>query len=648
MIEDYRKACKRGRRQVSTALSSGQYPYLPALDDVLGESRGAGEIPVGIREIPMELVVGTKTRGRSNLFSCGFLPIADEDTEFAAKWSRLYDYQMSEGISDPVIVYEYLQRFYVQEGNKRVSVLRSLDAPTVMASVTRVMPAPSDDIDVRCYHEFVHLYRVAPVYGLRFSQEGSCEKLAKLLGQNLEEPWPDDTVRRLRTTLYQFARSYRARGGQMLSQTLADSFLLYVKAYANAEPLSVSDRQMDERVARLWGEFVVASQEESIAYIESPGERKSGVIPTIKGISRGLHQTKPLNLAFVYDRDPAVSGWTALHEKGRLDLQRRLGDKVTTTSYCRCSSDDAFDQAVATALAEGADVVVTASPRQMDQTHRAAVAHPDKAFINCSINLSSSAVRTFYARMYEVKFLMGALAAGMAENHRVGYLATSPIFGSIAEVNAFAIGASMVDPYATVYLKWASAEGSDWRGELVAEDVRVLAGRDYPNPQDPSEPYGLSCLHHTGPSELVAVPVWDWGRYYELMVRSIQDDRWRKEGSAHRDQALNYWWGMSADVVRLELGEGLANGPKRLVQTLRQALLEGRLHPFEGMLVAQKGVVVREEGSPRLTNEEIASMRWLNENVVGRLPKSWELSQKVASDVATSGVISAETDAQED
>ena len=650
MIEDYRKACKRGKREVSAAVLAGRYPYLPALDDMLGGGRGAGEVPVGLREIPMELVVGTKTRGRSNVFSCGFLPIADEGTEFAVKWSRLYDAQVTEGIRDPVVVYEYLQRFYVQEGNKRVSVLRSVGAPTVSASITRVMPAPSDDIAVRCYHEFVRLYRVAPVYGLRFSQEGSCEKLAALLGQNLDEPWPERTVQSLTATLYQFARSYRSRGGQMLSQTLADAFLLYVQAYATSGPLGVSDKQMDERVARLWGEFVVAAQDDAIAYIESPTEQRSRgkVIPAIKSISRSLHQTKPLSLAFVYDRDPSVSGWTALHEKGRLDVQERLGDKVATTAAFGCASDDDFDRAVKAAIAKGADVVVTASPRQMEQTRRAAVAHPGKTFINCSINLSSSAVRTFYARMYEVKFLMGALAAGMAENHRMGYLATSPIFGSIAEVNAFAIGASMVDPYATVYLKWASAEGNDWRAELVQDDVRVLAGRDYPNPKDSSEPYGLSCLHHVGASEHVATPIWDWGRYYELMVRAIQDDRWRKEGSAHRDRALNYWWGMSADVVRLELGEGMANGPKRLVQTLRQALLEGRLHPFEGMLVAQKGVVVRPEGSPRLTNEEIASMSWLNENVVGRLPKSWELSEGAAGDVATSGVISAETDAADD
>ena len=647
MIEDYRKARKRGRREESDDIARGRHPYPPSLDEVLGGSHGAGEVPVGVREIPLELVVGTKVRGRANLFSHSFLPLAEEGTEFAAKWSRLYDAQVSEGIRDPVVVYEYLQRFYVQEGNKRVSVLRSLGVPTIAASITRVMPAPSDDVAIRCYHEFVRLYRVAPVYGLRFSQEGSCQQLAQYLGCTLDEPWPDDTVRALTATLYQFARSYRSRGGEMLAQTVADAFLLYVKSYATSMPLKVSDRQMDERVARLWGEFVVAAQGDAIAYIEHPGEERGGLIPRVKGLSKSLRLAKPLRMAFVYDQDPATSGWCALHERGRLDLQQRLGKEVETTAAFGQSSDEDFERTVRKVLAGGADIVVTASPRQMEQTRRVAVAHPEVMFINCSVNLSSSTVRTFYARMYEVKFLMGALAAGLAENHRVGYLASSPIFGSIAEINAFAIGAAMVDPYATVYLKWASAEGSDWRKELAQDDVRVLAGRDYPNPLDSSEPYGLSYLHQSGRSELVATPVWDWGRYYELIVRSIQDDRWRREGSEHRDRALNYWWGMSADVVRLDLREGLATGQKRLLRTLRQALLEGRLHPFEGLLVAQRGTVVCEEGAPRLTNEEIASMRWLNENVVGRLPKSWELSQKGSDAVAVSGVISAETDAED-
>ena len=647
MIEDYRKALRRGRRQVSSAIAEGRHPYPPSLDEVLNGGAGAGEVPVGVREIPLELVVGTRQRGRSNMFSYGFMPIADVNTEFASKWSSLYDSQAAEGIRDPIVVYEYLQRFYVQEGNKRTSVLCYLNAPTILASITRVMPAPSNDKVIRHYHEFVRFYRVAPVYGLILGKDGAYEKLAALLGQTLDEPWPDDLVRDLAASLRLFTRAYRSRGGDMLGLSVGDAFMIYMRAYATSKALGASAAQMDSRVGRLWGEFVVSAHDDSITYIERLPDRKKGIFSSIKENRRGLVSSGEFRMAFVYDRNPATSGWTALHERGRLDMQRRLGEGVETCAWYGKSKDDDFDAAVRAAIADNDKVIITTSPRQMEQTRRMALAHPTTVFINCSLNLTSHAVRTFYARMYEVKFLMGALAASIAQNHRVGYLANSPIFGSVAEINAFAIGVSMVDACATVYLKWISAEGYDWKRELRESDVRVLAGRDYPNPEDPDEPYGLTYMHGDGTVERIATPVWDWGRYYELIARSIQDDSWRKEASGLADRAINYWWGLSEDVVRMELATGIPTGSKRLVRTLRQALVDGRLHPFQGELVAQRGIVVQEEGDHRLSNEEIATMRWLNENVDGRLPKKWELSRDGTEAVAVSGVITAETDAEE-
>ena len=81
-------------------------------------------MPIGIVDLPIEKVVGTKTSGRTNTFSTNFMPILGPKSEFATKWSLLYDSQLQEGLHDPIKAYEYLNRFYVQEGNKRVSVCR--------------------------------------------------------------------------------------------------------------------------------------------------------------------------------------------------------------------------------------------------------------------------------------------------------------------------------------------------------------------------------------------------------------------------------------------------------------------------------------------------------------------------------------------
>ena len=65
------------------------------------------------------------------------MPILDEETEFAIKWSNLADAQINEGIRDPIKAFEYMNRYYVLEGNKRVSVLKYYNAVSIPAYVTR-------------------------------------------------------------------------------------------------------------------------------------------------------------------------------------------------------------------------------------------------------------------------------------------------------------------------------------------------------------------------------------------------------------------------------------------------------------------------------------------------------------------------------
>ena len=59
--------------------------------------------------------------------------------------------------------------------------------------------------------------------------------------------------------------------------------------------------------------------------------------------------------------------------------------------------------------------------------------------------LPHQSVRSYFGKMYEAKFLLGALAASMADNHRIGYHASVFASGALSEINAFAIGASLLD-----------------------------------------------------------------------------------------------------------------------------------------------------------------------------------------------------------
>lgn len=68
------------------------------------------------------------------------MPILRENTEFAYKWASLSESHVNEGIREPVKAYEYMNEFYIEEGNKRVSVLKYYDAVSVPGIVTRILP----------------------------------------------------------------------------------------------------------------------------------------------------------------------------------------------------------------------------------------------------------------------------------------------------------------------------------------------------------------------------------------------------------------------------------------------------------------------------------------------------------------------------
>lgn len=190
MEEAYRQARKRGEQGRRRAISQSEHPYLTDLDSLMAQLPCGQRENIGLRDIPLEMVVGTVTKGRQSAFSCNFMPLLPFNTEFARKWSNLYDIQVTEGYRDPIIVTEFMHRFYVQEGNKRVSVLKFLDAPTVRPRSPASTPENGILSKAASMASSARFGRSALQYEIEFSREGSYETLAKMFGQDLVEKWP--------------------------------------------------------------------------------------------------------------------------------------------------------------------------------------------------------------------------------------------------------------------------------------------------------------------------------------------------------------------------------------------------------------------------------------------------------------------------
>ena len=640
MEEDYIKAKRRGERDYRKAVASGRYPYLPALDDFLDNKRQQNQISLGISEVPISMIVGTKTAGRQNAFSDTFMPLLDERSEFGMKWSHLYDAQMTEGLRDPILAYEYMNRFYVQEGNKRVSVLKYLKSYSISADVIRILPERSQDPYVELYYEFVDFYNATKLNEIVFSEKGRYLELAKILGKKLPDPWPARDIELLRSAFLTFSDIYEKRNGNQLDLTMGDAFLLYLRVYSLDSLLDGSREQIMDRMKKVWSEFLVeTNKRDNIELMEFPDQTDVPPEPTgirkLFALSPLYTEKKPLKVAFLYERSSEASRWVYGHELGRLQLEETFPGIVETIKLEHCDSEEKVGAALIRAESEGCQLIFTTGAGMMPAALRVALEKKNLKILNCSINMSHNAVRNYYSRMYEAKFLMGALAASLSDSDRIGYLADLPVYGSIANINAFAIGASMLRPDIKILLKWSAQKNVDWKKEYWEEGIRVISGPDFIQPELEDREYGL---YYKKDGELVrlAAPIWQWGKYYELIVRTVlngtYDTQVRRE-----DQAMNYWYGMSSGVIDVILSKNLSYNSTKLINILRREIISGDLVPFEGELHSQDGIIRAKTGEV-LTSEEIITMDWLNDNVIGSIPALKEIDDSVKKTVKISGV----------
>ena len=216
--EQYKKARKAGIKAFREAGGKGRYPYLTSLDEILLHTKTAGTEDLGVCEIPLSRVTGTKTASRSESFAWNFMPLLREKTEFSGKWERLYEAQMEEGIREPVKVYEYMHHFYVREGNKRVSVMKYVGAVKITADVTRIFPKRDGKRASEAFYQYAAFNRATGLFELLFSESDAYQKLAARFEETLAERWKEDKIKELRAAFGRFCSCYEKKARDSLTR----------------------------------------------------------------------------------------------------------------------------------------------------------------------------------------------------------------------------------------------------------------------------------------------------------------------------------------------------------------------------------------------------------------------------------------------
>lgn len=637
-IGQYGKALRSGQKYYRDCVVHGRYPYPQVLDEILEDGTMiAGHVDLGLVEIPMEQIVGNKTAGRRSAFAGNFMPLLASGTEFADKWVNLCEAHLSdEGIREPIRCFEYLGRFYVQEGNKRVSVLKSYDAPAISGKVTRIVPVWSEDTAIRAYYEFMQFYQLTGLYRVNFTRPGSFAKLQTALGFEQDHLWTEDEQRKFESRFTYFRAAFKKLGGESLPITAADALLAWLKIYDYEQLHTMSAADLNKSLSALWSDIQILADPDPVSVAtESDVQEKDSEKNVLSRIIKTVFPVK-LKIAFLNEHSPDESDWIRAHYLGSEYLEAVMGDKVQIGVMNGVGAGAGADAAMESAIENGAQVVFATTPPLIAACRKAAAKHPDVKILNCSVAMPYTGVRTYYSKIYEGKFITGAIAGAMSASGRIGYVASNPILGVPASINAFALGARLTNPRASIHVRWSCVD-EDPIGMLCREGAEFVSNRDIPTPDRVREPWGLCQIRPDGGLDPVASPYWHWGHFYEKMVRSILAGGWDALSSKDNKRAVNYWWGMKSSTVGILLGQNLPSGLKKLTEILRRGIADGNIDPFRQPIRSQNGAT-RSDGDYWFSPEEILHMDWLCDCVVGEIPGFDQLLPMSRSIVRLQGV----------
>ena len=332
----YQRALKSGKKEMQTRLNRGESPFLPVLDEVLANVEVEAAVSLGVRQVPLEQIVGTYTRGRSTSFAANFMPLLESNTEFGTKWILLCQSHVETGIRDSIKCYEYMNRYYVVEGNKRVSVLKFFKAVSINAEVTRIIPAyDPEDPEIRLYYAFLEFDRLTGVDFLWFSRESGFHRFPHACHLWQESQWTNETRKDLFSNYVRFEKAYREEFGQRFaSLTVADAMLAYVEVYPYESLAEKTHDILRQEIKRLERELTIQDSEDGRkeAVMEPPEEGSSGsILQTLKG-SQGR-----MTIGFVFDGTGNAP--EKLHEEASRQACDRFGDKIRPVFFSAGTTD---------------------------------------------------------------------------------------------------------------------------------------------------------------------------------------------------------------------------------------------------------------------------------------------------------------------
>ena len=379
--------------------------------------------------------------------------------------------------------------------------------------------------------------------------------------------------------------------------------------------------------------LLTAACGDSTSATKTPAPAASGktgtAAPTGSGPGVG---SKKVGFIFVGPKDDF--GYNQAAYQGSQAVKKKHPELEVITAE-NVPEDDNATRVMEKMISDGAKIIFATSYGHLDPALKVAAAHPDVVviqqgnFIQTAIPKNSG---TYFGTVYEPVYLAGIAAGKSTKSNKLGYVYAFPIPQTIANINAFELGALSVNPAVQTYVvntsNWCDpAKQAEAAKSLFAQGVDVITQH-----QDctatitkAAEEAGKMVVgYHADASSLapkgwVTGSEWAWSDLFnEIVETSIAGTFTGSKFNA------NYRVGFKDGknpFVQSKFGPAVTADTKKLIETAKAAISSAQGSPFKGPVLAQDGSTLFPAGIPDYATVESKNTVFVK-GVVGQLPKN--------------------------
>lgn len=341
------------------------------------------------------------------------------------------------------------------------------------------------------------------------------------------------------------------------------------------------------------------------------------------------------SIGFIFVGPKDDFGYNQAAYEGAKEVEKACSDfKVITAE--NVPEDDNATRIMEDMISKGAKIIFATSYGHLDPAKKVAAAHPDVVIAqqgnviggNFPANLG-----TYFGTVYEPVYLAGIAAGKATKSNKLGYVYAFPIPQTLANINAFQLGAKTVNPNVqTITVNTSSwcdpAKQAEAANSLIGQGVDVITQHQdcQATVVKTAEAKGVKVVgYHADASSLapkgwLTGSEWSWGALYVDIVKTAASGKF-KGSKYNADYRVGYKDGTNP-FVESKYGSTVDQATKNLIAKAKTDISKDG-SPFKGPVLDQSAKELIATGKVPTYNEveKIFSASFV-QGVVGTIPKS--------------------------